>query len=153
MKKSANFFSIIVTYPLCAIFKTNFNLYCIFFSVLLLPYPITMISSKYSLSYIQILSIGVTWKWMYLILIKFPFNVNFEQSFWALIKLRTKMRSIAHNNWLNQLILIYVFQEKIIKIGFCNIASKITAGKNSRKERFRIFKFYIIRIDSVFDSG
>ena len=58
-----------------------------------------------------------------------------------------------NNNWLNYLILLYVYQEKYIKIDICKTANKFINGKNSRKESFSYARFHNMRVDTVLDKG
>ena len=49
------------------------------------------------------------------------------------------MRSTTHNNKLNHLIFMYVYQEKNGKIDICMAVNEFIARKGSRKERFKKF--------------
>ena len=90
--------------------------------------------------YTQISSIGVIWKWKYLLQLNILFNVIFGQSISSSKKLKTKIRCITRYNRLNHLILLHVYQEKIIKIDIGKIASKFAAGKDSKFTSFVILK-------------
>ena len=164
----------------------------------------TMTTSKNNLSYTQIYFIGVVWKSVYLLQLKFPFNVIFRapdeilgvpgpEEFWMpwrmiqkripwqstisqkvggifplpppplsgglrgsfspLKKLKTKMRSITHNKWLNNLILLYVYQKKIIEMDIHKIATSLLPGKTRGKNDLLFYKFHNTRTDTMYDSG
>lgn len=49
------------------------------------------------------------------------------------------MRSTTHNNQLNHLTLMYVYQEKNGKIDICMAVNEFIARKGSRKEQFKKF--------------
>ena len=71
-----------------------------------------------------------------LLQLNFPFDAIFQQNFSASKKLKTKMRSIPHNNRLSHLKLMYVYQEKLIKFDICKITSEFSARNDLRKEQF-----------------
>ena len=62
-------------------------------------------------------------------------NANSEQSFSALKRLKTKMRSTMHNR-LNRLMVLHVYQDEAGKINIRKIVNEVISRKDSRKERF-----------------
>ena len=65
-------------------------------------------------------------------------NAISERSFSALKRLKTKMRSAMHNNRLNYLMLLHVYQDEIDKVNIRELANKFISRKDSRKERFSL---------------
>ena len=65
-------------------------------------------------------------------------NAISERSFSALKRLKTKMRSAMHNDRLNYLMLLHVYQDEIDKVNIREIANKFISRKDSRKERFSL---------------
>ena len=65
-------------------------------------------------------------------------NAISERSFSALKRLKTKMRSAMHNNRLNHLMLLHVYQDEIDKANIREIANKFISKKDFRKERFSL---------------
>ena len=78
---------------------------------------------------------------MYLLQFKFPSSVISKQSFLALKTLKTKMRSIMSNNWLNNFIHLHVYPGKItIKIHIYKTTNNIISGKDSRREQLSLLQ-------------
>ena len=65
-------------------------------------------------------------------------NAISEQSFSALKRLKTKMRSTMHNNRRSDLMVLHVYQDEIDKIDIREIANEFISRKDSRKERFSL---------------
>ena len=53
------------------------------------------------------------------------------------------MRSTMHNNWLNNLMALHMYQGEIDKVDIRKLTKGVIAKKNSRKERFFIASFVI----------
>ena len=73
-----------------------------------------------------------------LILVTPATNAISERSFSALQRLKTKMRSTMHNNRLNHLIVLHVYQDEIDKVDICEIVNEFISRKDSRKDRFNL---------------
>ena len=75
-----------------------------------------------------------------------------EQSLLALKSLKRKMGSIMHNNWLNHLILLYVYQEKLSKLIFTIQPISLLLGKTQEKSDLVCYRFHNVRLDNLLDS-
>ena len=73
-----------------------------------------------------------------LILVAPATNAISERSFSALKRLKTKTRSKMHNNRLNHLMVLHVYQDEIGKVDIGEIANEFISRKHSRKERFSL---------------
>ena len=65
-------------------------------------------------------------------------RLSFCQINTLLKRLKTKKRSIVHNICLNQLILLYVYQQKITNIYMHMIVDNFTSGNDPRTKLFSL---------------
>ena len=131
---------------ICEIYKDDLDAFSLQAQLKLLPEFVKgsnlslseLINSFRALPASKQLTLAEAFKLIKLILVAPATNAISEQSFSALKRLKTKMTSTMHNNRLNHLIVLHVYQDEIDKVDIREIANEFISRKDSRKERFSL---------------